>query len=47
VQVTSYGNCLSATAAVMGLACEEITPAELDVADPRFPVVVGIRCLKP
>jgi hypothetical protein len=47
VQVTSYGNCLAATAAVMGLACEELTPAELDVADPRFPVVVGIRCLKP
>lgn len=47
VAITSYGNCLAATAAVLGLAVEELTPAELDVCDPRFPVLVGIRCRKP
>ncbi len=47
VTVRAYGNCLSATAAVMGLATEELTTAELDVMDPKFPVLVGICCRKP
>lgn len=46
VATTAYGNCLAATAAIQGLAHEELTPAELDVRDPRFPVLVGIRCRK-
>jgi len=46
VSVTSYGNCLTATAAIMGIALEELTPAELDVQDPQFPVLVGLRCRK-
>jgi hypothetical protein len=45
--VRAYGNCLSATAAIMGLAVEELTPAELDVEDPKYPVLVGVRCRKP
>lgn len=47
VTVTSYGNCLAAVAAIMGLTVEELTPAELDVRDHQFPVLVGIRCSKP
>ena len=33
-----HGNCLAAAAAQMGLALEELTAAELDVHDPRFPI---------
>lgn len=46
IQVEQHGNCLAATAALMGLAHEELTPAELDVQDPRYPVLVTIRCRK-
>jgi hypothetical protein len=47
VAVASYGNCLAATAAIMGIAVEELTARELDAHDPQFPVFVGIRCRKP
>ncbi|MDO8795259.1 MAG: methyltransferase domain-containing protein [Vicinamibacterales bacterium] len=47
VEVTQYGNCLAATAAMMGLAAEELTPAELDAQDPRYPVQVTILCRRP
>ena len=47
VTIESYGNALSAVAAMMGLAHEELTPAELDVHDPRYPVLIAIRCRKP
>ncbi|MEN8375203.1 MAG: methyltransferase domain-containing protein [Gemmatimonadota bacterium] len=43
VRVSLYGNVLSATAFLHGLAAEELTAAELDLADPEFPVIVGIR----
>lgn len=45
--VTGHGNCLVATAAQMGLAAEELTGAELDANDPRFPVLTTILCRKP
>jgi len=44
--VTAFGNCLAATAAIMGLAVEELTAEELDSHDPQFPVLVGLRCRK-
>ena len=44
--VMGYGNCLAATAAQMGLAAEELTEAELDVNDPRYPVLTTILCRK-
>jgi hypothetical protein len=44
VTVTSYGNCLAAAGVMFGLAAEELTPAELDFDDPRYPVLVGVRC---
>ena len=47
VDVRAYGNCLAATASMMGLAAEELTEAELDVHDPRYPVVVSLACRKP
>lgn len=43
----SYGNPLSALAAIMGLASEELIPAELDVVDARFPVMVGLEVRAP
>jgi len=47
VRVEAYGNCLAAVTAMLGLAAEELTPAELDAMDLRYPVVVAIRCRKP
>jgi hypothetical protein len=42
--VESYGNCLAAAAAMYGIAAEELTDAELDAQDPRYPVLVTISC---
>ncbi len=42
--VESHGNCLAAAAAMYGIAVEELTAAELDVHDPRYPVLVTIAC---
>jgi SAM-dependent methyltransferase len=42
--VESYGNCLAAAAAMYGIAAEELTEAELDAQDPRYPVLVTIAC---
>ena len=46
LEVTGHGNCLSAVASQFGLALEEITEAELDVHDPRYPVLTAILCRK-
>jgi SAM-dependent methyltransferase len=42
IQVEAHGNCLAAVAAMLGLAHEELDPAELDVFDARFPVLVTL-----
>ena len=47
ISVSQHGNCLSAAAAMMGLAVEELTEAELDVQDPRYPVLTTIAYRKP
>jgi SAM-dependent methyltransferase len=47
IAVEGHGNCLSAAAAMYGLALEELKPAELDAYDPRYPVLITIRCRKP
>ena len=47
VDVRSHGNCLIATAAIMGLAYEELDADELDAHDPRYPVLVTLLCRKP
>lgn len=36
-----YGNVLSASAFLYGLASEDLTPAELDFSDPDFEVIIG------
>ena len=46
IAVESHGNCLVALAAMHGLAQEELREGELDVEDPRYPVLVTIRCRK-
>lgn len=42
--IESHGNCLAAAAAMYGVAVEELTAAELEVNDPRYPVLVTIEC---
>jgi SAM-dependent methyltransferase len=41
IEVVTYGNLLAATALLVGLAVEEVSPQELDLRDDRFPVVVA------
>jgi SAM-dependent methyltransferase len=47
VLVEGHGNCLAAAATMYGLAQEELSPNELDANDPRYPVLLTIRCRKP
>ncbi|HEV2719699.1 MAG TPA: methyltransferase domain-containing protein, partial [Thermoanaerobaculia bacterium] len=46
VAVAAYGNVLSASAFLIGLAAEELTRAELDHADRDYEVTIGVRALK-
>ena len=46
VIIEGHGNCLSAIAAMHGLALEELTEEELTAHDPRYPVLVTIKCRK-
>lgn len=46
VQVEAHGNCLAAVAAMMGIAVEEVTAAELDQHDRRYPVLITVFCRK-
>lgn len=46
VEVQQFGNVLVATAFLQGLAFEEIDRASLDVVDPLYPVITGIRATK-
>jgi len=44
--IESFGNVLAANAALMGIAAEELTSAELDVNDSRYPVLITLLCKK-
>jgi glycosyltransferase involved in cell wall biosynthesis len=46
VVVEAYGNVFAATAFLHGVVTEEVTRAELDQHDPRYPVLVGICAVK-
>lgn len=46
VRVESYGNVLSATAFLQGMAVSELTQEELDVQDPEYEVTVTVRAVK-
>jgi SAM-dependent methyltransferase len=47
VHVETFGNVLSATAFLYGLAAIELRPHELDVHDPNYEVLVALRLRKP
>ena len=47
LEIAGHGNCLSAVGAQLGLALEELTEAELDVHDARFPVLTTMLCPLP
>jgi SAM-dependent methyltransferase len=46
VSVDVSGNVLSAASFLYGMAAEELTPAELNVKDASYPVVLGVRAIK-
>jgi GT2 family glycosyltransferase/SAM-dependent methyltransferase len=46
VEVEAFGNVLSCTAFLQGLASDELAQAELDRHDPYFPLVIAIRAVK-
>jgi hypothetical protein len=47
LEVQAHGNCLAAVAGLYGLALEELTRAELEVDDERFPLLTTMKCVKP
>ncbi len=47
VALQGFGNVLTATAFLYGLACEEITDEEFAAYDPYHPVLVGARAQRP
>lgn len=47
LNVRSYGNVFVNAAFLYGLACEEIAEQEFEVDDPYFPLLVGVRAVKP
>ena len=46
VTVRSYGNVLTAVASLTGMASEELSPRELEVYDPYFPLIITVRAVK-
>ncbi len=47
VRVEAWGNVLTATAFLQGLATEELTKEQLDYVDPAYQVLVAVRAVKP
>lgn len=47
IRVEAHGNVLAAAAFLYGISAEELTRAELERDDPRFPLVVCARVSKP
>jgi SAM-dependent methyltransferase len=46
VEVVAYGNVFAAIAFLHGLAVEDFTSAELDVLDPDYELLLGVRIVK-
>ena len=46
-KTTAYGNVLTATAMLHGLAAEDLKPKQLDERDPDFEVLIGVRARRP
>ena len=47
VQVGTYGNVLTASSFLYGLASRELRPAELDWHDPDYQLLITVRAVKP
>jgi SAM-dependent methyltransferase len=45
-RIEAYGNVLSATAFLYGLAAEELRAGELDVHDPQYQLIIAVRAMK-
>jgi SAM-dependent methyltransferase len=45
-EISGFGNVLACAAFLYGLSSDELTPEELDVADPWFPLIFGVRGVK-
>jgi hypothetical protein len=45
--VRSYGNVLTCIAFLAGMAYEELSPEELATNDEAFPLIIGVRAVKP
>ena len=46
VTVEVYGSVLSAAGFLYGLAAEELTRSELDVRDPDYQLIIGVKAVK-
>ena len=46
VEVTTFGNVLTATAFLFGLGLHDLSPEELSYHDPAFEVTIGVRAVK-
>jgi SAM-dependent methyltransferase len=47
IHVNAYGNVLSATAFLYGMATDELRQKELDYSDPDYEVIIAVRGTKP
>ena len=47
IEVASYGNVLTTTAFLQGMAAEELKPQELDYKDCHYEMLITIRAVKP
>ncbi|RFS18718.1 methyltransferase domain-containing protein [Chitinophaga silvatica] len=46
IEVTSFGNVLTCTAILHGMAVEELTEEELKYQDPVYPIIIAVRAVK-
>jgi hypothetical protein len=46
IKVENYGNILTATAFMYGLATQELHQSELDYHDPNYEVIITLRAVK-
>ena len=46
LEIESFGNVLSAICSLQGLAAEDLAPAELDLLDELYPVLLGARATR-
>jgi SAM-dependent methyltransferase len=46
VEVSARGNVFAATAFLYGLAAEELSPGDMELSDPSYPVIIAARATK-